>query len=179
MKKVKSLLLMLLIMIIICPFYVRAEEGSKEPVNVYLFYGDGCPHCEAAMEWFDSIEEEYGDYFDLQTYEVWYSEENSLLMEEVGAFLGDEASGVPYIIVGDYSYPDGFGADSIVDQETGKTAGDQLVERIMEIYESDNRYDVMNELANKPDYSSVVGVVSMIVIVGFVAMVIIARKQSR
>ena len=110
MKKLKKLLLVLLMMVVIFPFNVKAEEEKKEeekkePVKVYIFHGSTCQFCLAAMEWFGSIEEEYGDYFDLVDYEVWSNAENAALMEEVSAFRGDNATGVPYIIVGDNSYP--------------------------------------------------------------------------
>ena len=59
--------------------------------------------------------------------------------------------GVPYIIVGKYTYPNGFGADTKLSDNSDKTMGDQLIERILEIYQSDNRYDVMEDLNNKKD----------------------------
>lgn len=182
MKKIKNLLLVLLIMIVAFPFGVIADEENKEekkePVNVYLFRSNSCHYCEAAMEWFDSIEEEYGDYFDLVDYEV-STQENSELWSEVAEFMGDTASGVPYMVVGEYTYPNGFAADTVISSTSDETMGDQLIERIMEIYESDNRYDVMVEINNKPDYSSVVGIVAVAIITGLVVMAIITRKQSR
>ena len=183
MKKLKSLLVMLLVMMVFIPFNVCAEdkkpEANKEPVKVYVFRGETCGYCKAALEWFESIEDEYGDYFDLVTYEVWNDSNNQKLMEEVASFKGDNASGVPYILVGEYSYPNGFAADTKVDSSSDKTMGDELIERILKIYESDNRYDVMEAMNNKPNYDTVVGVVSVVIIVGLVAMAIITRKNSK
>lgn len=180
MKKLKSVLLVIFMIAVMIPLHVNAEvekpEANKEPVKVYFFHGDGCPHCEEASKWFDSIEDEYGDYFDLVSYEVWYNEENQLLMQEVSDFKGDNASGVPYILVGKYSYPDGFGADSKISET--QTMGDQLIERILAEYQSDNRYDVMIAMNNKPDYSTVVGIGAVIVIVGLVAVAVISRRQN-
>lgn len=183
MKKIKNLLLILLMVVTILPFNVKAEtkkpEANREPVKVYVFRGETCGYCKAALEWFNSIEEEYGDYFDIVDYEVWNNEENHELMEEVASLKGDNASGVPYILVGNYSYPNGFGADTVVDSSSGKTMGDQMIERILEVYESDNRYDVMYELNNKPDYSMVVGIVAGIGIAGLVAVAVVSRRQNR
>ena len=183
MKKIKSLLVILLIMLIAFPFGVKAEEEKneetkKEPVKVYLFRSNTCGYCEAALEWFNSIEEEYGEYFDLIDYEV-SSSENSLLWEEVATTMGDTPSGVPYMVVGEYSYPNGFAADTQISSTSDETMGDQLIERIMKLYESDDRYDVMVELNNKPDYSNIVTVVALVIIVGFGAMAIITRRRSR
>ena len=144
-----------------------------------MFRGEGCGYCEAALEWFDSIEKEYGDYFDVVSYEVWYDTTNKELMEEVSTFKGDNATGVPYILVGKYSYPNGFAADTAIDSSTDKTMGDELLERILEIYESDNRYDVMVELNNKPDYSGVVGTVAIVLIVAIGAFTIVSRIQNK
>ena len=181
MKKLKSLLAILLIMVVAMPFSVKAEdelpEVGKDPVNVYLFRSDSCKYCQAALEWFNSIEEEYGDYFDLVDYEV-SSEENYNLWSEVAEFMGDTIGGVPYMVVGKYSYPNGFASDSIADS-TGQTMGEQLIERILEIYESDNRYDVMVEINNKPNYNNVVGIVALVIIGGLVAITVITRRQSR
>lgn len=181
MKKLKRLLLVLLIMMMAFPFYVKADEKKeqeKEPVKVYLFRSNTCGYCEAAMEWFGSIEEEYGKYFDLIDYEV-SSQENSQLWSEVATTMGDTASGVPYMVVGKYSYPNGFAADNVINSTSDETMGDQLIERIMEIYESDARYDVMKELNNKPDYSNIVGIVSIVVIAGLAVVAIITRRNSR
>ena len=57
-------------------------EDSKE-VNLYFFRGEGCPHCEEAEQWFQSIEEEYGSYFKVVDYETWYNEDNAALMQKV------------------------------------------------------------------------------------------------
>lgn len=182
MKKLRNLLLILLTIIIILPLGVKAEgekpEATKEPVNVYLFHGSTCPHCKEAIEWFDSIEEEYGDYFTLVTYEVWEDQENSKFMDNIAKFRKDNPTGVPYIIVGDYSYENGFGADSIIDQETGKTEGDRMIERILELYESDDRYDVIEAYNNRPDYSVVVGIVAFVIIAGVVGTTIIVRRNN-
>ena len=181
MKKLKNILLTILVIALMIPGYVRAEgekpEANKEPVKVYLFRRDGCPYCEAALEWFKSIEEEYGDYFDLIEYNIWETEENSQLMQDISDFRGDNANGVPYIIVGNYSYPKGFVADSKASED--QTMGEQLIERILEICKSDNRYDVMKALNDKPNYDMVVAIVAGVIIVGLGAVVIISRRQNR
>lgn len=182
MKNFKRMLVVLLIMMIALPFNVKAEtkkpEVGKEPVKIYLFRSNTCGYCEAAIKWFESIEEEYGDYFDLVDYEV-STQENSQLWEEVATAMGDTPSGVPYMVVGKYSYPNGFGADSLISSDSDKTMGDELLERVFEIYESDNRYDVMKKLTDKPDYNNIVSVVSIVVIAGLVTVAFITRRNSR
>ena len=57
--------------------------------------------------------------------------------------------------------------------------GDQLIERILEIYQSDNRYDVMEDLNNKKDYSAVVATGAIIIIAGLAVVAIVSRKQNQ
>lgn len=183
MKTLKKLFTLLLAITMLLPLTVRAEneqtETKKEPVKIYMFRGETCKFCEAALEWFDSIKEEYGDYFELITYEVWHNQENNDLMQEVSSYFGDNATGVPYIILGEYTYPNGFAADTKLSDSSDETMGDQLIARMKEIYNSDERFDVMKELNNKKDYSLVVGIVSGVIIIGIVAVAIISRKQNQ
>ncbi len=81
---------------------------DENKVNVYLFYGDGCSHCEDEMAYFESIEEEYGDLFTLNTFEVWHNENNEQIYREFSKIMNDEIGGVPYTIIGDKSFS-GFG----------------------------------------------------------------------
>ena len=140
MKKLK--LLLVLIIALILPIAVFAEEeettsnDSKE-VKVYLFRGEGCPHCQEAEEWLNSIEEEYGSYFKVVDYETWYNQENAELMQRVAKARGEEAQGVPYIIIGNQSW-NGF----------TESYEPEMIERIKSEFEKDvkDRYDIMKLL---------------------------------
>ena len=160
MKSIKYLVLLLL-MILIVPFSVFAEEEKKEDskeVKVYFFRGEGCSHCAEANEWFKSIEDEYGDRFEIVDYETWYDEDNSELMQKIAKARGEEdrATGVPYIIIGDKSWV-GFADDykeeikSQIDTEYGKEIKD--------------RYDVMELMGNvKKDEDKSSDVVTLIIV---------------
>jgi glutaredoxin len=99
MKKLKGLLLVLAV-ICFLPFTVHASEK----INVYIFRGEGCPHCEEALEFFDSLSDEYKSYFDLIEKEVWYDEDNAADMQSVADYFGETVSGVPYIVIGDQTF---------------------------------------------------------------------------
>ncbi|MBQ3298433.1 MAG: hypothetical protein IJG97_06560 [Bacilli bacterium] len=111
-------------------------EDSKE-VNLYFFRGEGCPHCEEAEQWFQSIEEEYGNYFKVVDYETWYNEDNAALMQKVAEARGETAEGVPYIIIGDKSWS---GFTESYEQE--------ILDQIQSVYAQDvsARYDIMKYL---------------------------------
>ena len=76
--------------------------GGK--TNIYIFWGEGCPHCEEAFNYFDSLRNEYGDYFNLYGFETWNNSDNALLLEKFGKALNIQPSGVPFIVIGDGYY---------------------------------------------------------------------------
>ena len=78
--------------------YITKEEGK---VNIYFFWGDGCPHCESEFAFFDSIESEYGDYYNLYTFETWKNEKNAELLKTFSDAMEVESRGVPYTIIGE------------------------------------------------------------------------------
>lgn len=190
-KYLNKLLILLLSFVFLVPSFVSAadendnEEVKKEPVKVYVFRGEGCPHCEEGLEWFESIEEEYGDYFDLTTYEVWYDSNNGQLMSLVGQYFNEEADGIPYIIIGKHTYS-GFDSND----------SDTLIGYIMEEYEKDeeDRTDAVSEVIKesgwtpsvateeKKEESSktndlIIGLVGVVLVVGIVVVIIKARQD--
>ncbi|NCU38569.1 hypothetical protein EOL96_05955 [Candidatus Saccharibacteria bacterium] len=80
-----------------------SAESKENTVNLYLFWGDGCPHCAHAKE---TLEPYAADHANINYYpfEVYYSSKNQQYMQAIGEKLNIEASGVPLIIVGDKSY---------------------------------------------------------------------------
>ena len=94
----KKILLLLLLLI---PTLVSAKE-----VNLYLFHGDGCPHCAKEREYLKEIEKEYDDV-NIHLYEVWYDTDNQELMAKVKKELNSSTNYVPLTIIGD-KYTVGF-----------------------------------------------------------------------
>lgn len=81
---------------------------DENKVNVYLFYGNTCPICKNEFAFFDEIKEEYGNYYNLYTFEVFENVENQNIMNAFANALGDEPTGVPYTVIGNTSII-GFG----------------------------------------------------------------------
>lgn len=106
---------------------------SEDKVNIYFFWGWGCPHCEEEHKFFEEIEEEYGKYYKLNTFEVWYNEDNLMIYEQFAEKMGDAADGVPYTIIGNKTIS-GF----------GDAAKKKIKNAIMEEYEKS--YDVYFDL---------------------------------
>ena len=100
MKKYIALLIILVSFIV--PFKVKALSVEyKYPEKIYLFYGRECPHCEELMRYLDELlaKDKYKSV-KLETYEVWHNKENDKKRIEVEKILGEEAAGVPYMIIG-------------------------------------------------------------------------------
>lgn len=139
----KKLLIVLTFIIAIFPSIVRADD--KKEITVYMFYGSTCPHCHDAMDFFDSIEEDYGKYFKLEKYEVWdtFSARRNKLMQDVATKMGTDKKklGVPYIVIGDkvfIGYAKNWDDDiekAIVNKYNDETYEDMVKPLIVEMYQ--------------------------------------------
>ena len=183
MKKLKLFFVIALAFLLVVPFGVFAE-GEEEAVatenkevTLYFFRGEGCSHCAEFEAWLQEIEPEYGSLFEVKDYETWYNEENQKLMTKVAKTRGEEAQGVPYIIIGNKSW-NGF-ADEYKSE---------IISEIQELYntEPSARYDVMNYIKKDAKESNkvtsgdfiatlVIALVAFLVVFGIVK----ARKSSK
>lgn len=138
MKKKICLLVIMILSIFMISAKVEAKKNDK--VTIYLFRGKGCGYCRSFLTFLSNINEEYGKYFELESYEVWYDADNNALMKTISGFLGEEARGVPYIIIGDKVFA---GYSSSDDNELKST--------IKELYNTKkkDRYDVFKEYKKK------------------------------
>jgi len=73
---------------------------QMEPVSIYFFWGDGCPHCAAAKPFLAGLEEKYPSVT-VRAFEVWHNEANRDLFIKMAAKYGFEPSAVPTIFIGD------------------------------------------------------------------------------
>ena len=179
MKKFKFLFI-LLVAVLVLPLAVFAQEEedgaatvNDNEVKVYLFRGEGCPHCAEAEEWFSSIEEEYGSMFQVIDFETWYDSDNAALMQEVAEARGETAEGVPYIIIGNKSWA-GFASDY----------ESEILAQIQSEYETavDERYDVMNLLdssATTKEKSTGSDVVALLIILVVVCGICFGVYRAR
>lgn len=194
MKKFKLYLAIIMCLLMI-PFTVFADEADTDSkdeatteekdtksedskkVKIYFFRGEGCPHCAEAEEFFDSIKDEYGEYYKIVDYETWYNTENADLLQKVGNARDEEISGVPYILIGNKSWS-GYSSDM----------NDEIISTIKSEYEKDvaDRYDIMeliNTDSTKAKEKSKSGdvmalIIVLIVVAGISYGVVVARKKT-
>ena len=95
-------------------------SDSLETVDVYFFYGNGCPHCEKEEAFLEKVQETY-DFVDVHTFEVWESAENRDLLQSVAELLRVDVQGVPFTVIGS-QYMSGYLND--------ETSGDKILQNI-------------------------------------------------
>ena len=77
---------------------------SKEKINIYLCYGEGCPHCEELKNYLNILDNKEKSYFNIYTFEVWNNSTNQQFMKESAKSLNKEVSGVPFLIIGNKTF---------------------------------------------------------------------------
>ena len=131
MKKIIKLLILTFFFLL--PFNVFGLDDEK--VKLYLFYGDGCPHCTDEKEFLSNIEDKYSN-LEIIKYEVWYNKENANLLGLIQNKLNISRNGVPTTIIGeDYfvGYNESIGAK---------------IERAIVYYSSNEYVDVVEQIKN-------------------------------
>lgn len=104
---------------------------DDKKINVYVFWGNGCPHCEDLYTFFNNLDAKYKAYFNIYSFEVWDNTENNKFMKEMASKLNEEVSGVPYTIIGNKSY-------SGYNESLGKT----IKKAILEEYKNKGKNDI-------------------------------------
>lgn len=87
------------ILFIITLFFPIVIFGKTKELNIYLFYGDKCPHCAELEKFLEQYLDDNKNVI-LNKYEVWSNKENQEKYKEVQKILNDYSNGVPYLIIG-------------------------------------------------------------------------------
>lgn len=107
---VRILLSIALVSLIGTIVQTQAQGVPEDGTVIYLFWGDGCPHCAREKEYLKDLLRHYPDTT-LREYEVWYSPQNQQLMETFGDAFGFEPGSVPTTFIGS-RYWIGFGQNT-------------------------------------------------------------------
>lgn len=76
------------------PSVASVDPDDTADSTLVLFWGDGCPHCEAEMEFLSRLVDEHPG-LEITEYEVWRDVGNRQVFVEMLKSLGEEPSGVP------------------------------------------------------------------------------------
>ena len=131
---------------------VESDVNTNKKVTLYLFRGSGCPHCEDAIEFLESIIDDY-PYLEVQTLEVWHNKNNKELMDAVAENLDIEvSSSVPLIVIGDEYARRGFadGMESTIKNQIEKAYQSALYKDIVaEVLENNPDIQIHTEILSK------------------------------
>jgi thiol-disulfide isomerase/thioredoxin len=84
----------------IIPQAAAQESDESVKLNIYYFWGDGCPYCMALMPFLEELPERYPGVA-VQFYEVWNVKENRVIFVNMADKFGFEPGGVPATFIGD------------------------------------------------------------------------------
>ncbi|OGY41070.1 MAG: hypothetical protein A2Y82_01520 [Candidatus Buchananbacteria bacterium RBG_13_36_9] len=100
MKKIIIVIAIMILSAVSVPNCIFAQDMAKDPVNIYFFWGEGCPHCEQEKIFLKQIAQKYPQIkvFD---FEIWKNSQNRNLMIEFGKKLNATVSGVPFTVIGE------------------------------------------------------------------------------
>ena len=92
------------------------DLASNKP-NIYIFWGDGCPHCKALAKFISKLPAETKNKVNIYSFEVWSDKDNKAFMKKFGKYLGQDVSGVPFMIIGDKIFDGYSSGDTKTDQQ--------------------------------------------------------------
>lgn len=93
------LVLMLFVTSAMAPMQTQSPPGK---VTMYLFWGDGCPHCAKARPYLHALAENTPG-FNLQEYEVYKNKENQALFSKLAEAFNLQQMAVPTMFIGSYT----------------------------------------------------------------------------
>ena len=85
--------------IVIFFMFILNVFADGKVLNMYLFYGESCPHCKEMHEYLD----EYLDGKDnikLYEYEIYNNKDNANKLRDIVDILDTDESGIPFLIIG-------------------------------------------------------------------------------
>ena len=92
------------------------DLGSNKS-NIYIFWGDGCPHCKALAKFISKLPAETKNKVNIYSFEVWSDKDNKTLMKNFGKFLDQDVRGVPFMVIGDKIFDGYSSGDTKTDQQ--------------------------------------------------------------
>ena len=95
----KKIILILMLLILIAPVISNAvEQGKDNEVVLFMFYGQGCPHCGKMELFLKGLEEKYPT-LKVERYEVYNNQENRELFQKIAEAFNTEIKGVPTVFI--------------------------------------------------------------------------------
>jgi thiol-disulfide isomerase/thioredoxin len=101
MKKINKTLFLFLFLFL--SFLSAGKVLAVNDVNLYLFWGEGCPHCDREKIYLNEIKDDYPN-LKIHAFEVYKSPKNQVYFKKTAEVLRENASGVPFTVIGDEAF---------------------------------------------------------------------------
>ena len=88
--------LLILLNLLLLPGFALGQENRT--VDLYIFYGQGCPHCSMELDFLDGIEGKYPG-LEIHEHEIYFDRESRELFEELAGSFGVSIEGVPTVFI--------------------------------------------------------------------------------
>lgn len=88
---------------------VAAQSEPYQELNLYFFWGEGCPHCAKEKIFLENLKEKYPG-LKIYEFEIWHNSDNVKILQEVGEELKADISLIPFTVVGE-KYNTGYLSD--------------------------------------------------------------------
>lgn len=79
------------------------SSAAAKTVDMYLFWGDGCPHCAAERAALQDITKKFPE-LRIHEFEIYNHPANARLLQRVGERLTTDVGGVPFTVIGNTTY---------------------------------------------------------------------------
>lgn len=155
-KPSKSLILLVLTCLVVIS--TTNVMGADQKVNLYLFWGDGCPHCTDEKVFLNSLSAKYPE-LEIKDFEIYDSKDNAALFQNfVGEYNVPPPLGVPATFVG---------GDFVVGFMSENTTGKQIesmVQRCIEYGCEDKGGSIVASFHGAPGFMAYSGIAAMTLI---------------
>ncbi len=97
MKKIS-----IIVFVVLCAFLISSIASAQEDktIHLYMFYGQGCSHCERLHSFLAEIQDEYPT-LNIHEYEIYSDQENRELFQSMADSFDTEIKGVPTVFIDD------------------------------------------------------------------------------
>ena len=129
-KKISYLLFISLTIFSLPVLQAKTLDDNKK-VELYLFWGYGCPHCEKEKVFLEKLQKKYPQLI-VNSYEVWRNRGNASFFSQMAETYGATATAVPMTFIGNF--------EPIVGYSDDKVTGKKIEEKV--------KYCIEHECAN-------------------------------
>lgn len=92
--------LTILLCLFVSLFFSLSVFSQSKPIELYFFYGQGCPYCAEAKPFLENLEKKYSQ-LKVRDFEVYKDEKNKELFSLLAQGYGKQIEGVPTIFIGE------------------------------------------------------------------------------